>query len=552
MQNLGEFIGGLGVFLFAMFLLEDSLKNLAGRSFKLFLKKHTSNKLEAIGSGAVVTGVLQSSSVVILMILAFVGAGAMSMRNALAVVIGSNFGTTLDSWIVATLGFKYDIADFSMPVIGVAGILAVIFSDRKKVYEFSRFFLGFGFLFLGLSFMKESIELFLKDFDFTPYEGYHRIVFVLIGFVITALIQSSSATIAITLSALSTGVIPFDFAVSVVIGSELGTSMKIVLGSIGGISAKRRIAMGNLIFNFIITLIAYFLMYPLIHAIEKITGTKEPLIALVLFQSAMNLMGVILFIPFLDRFADFLEKRFANKENSTTFYILDVSVNGAATAAMEKEVLLFIHRTIPLNLEAFHVKEMIVDPGKELQLKMDERNKKFKKYSEKYEDLKHSEGEILAFYLKLRKEPDDKLDRNRLEQLVSAVRYAIHSAKAMKDVRHNRKEFRDSANDAKYANYKFFQGHVEEFYKEINEAFRIKQETSCFNKLKHLYELAKENHEAGMKHIYSQAEAEELNEVDISSLLNTNSEIYSSSKGIVLSLKNYLLSVEDATKFGEE
>lgn len=552
MQILGEFIAGLGIFLFAMFLLEDSLKNLAGRSFKLFLKKHTSNKLEAIGSGAVVTGVLQSSSVVILMILAFVGAGAMSMRNALAVVIGSNFGTTLDSWVVATLGFKYDIADFALPVIGVAGILTVIFNDRKKVYEFSRFFLGFGFLFLGLSFMKESIEVSLKDFDFTPYEGYHRIIFVLIGFVITALIQSSSATIAITLSALSTGVIPFDFAVAVVIGSELGTSMKIVLGSIGGISAKRRIAIGNLIFNFTISLIAYFLMYPLINGIEKIVGTKEPLIALVLFQSAINLIGVILFIPFLDRFADFLEKRFATKEDSTTFYIREVNVQEAATAAMEKEVLLFIHRIIPLNLEAFHVKHMIVDPGTALQLKMDERNKKIKKYSEKYGDLKHSEGEILAFYLKLRKEHVDKLDGNRLDQLVAAVRHAIHSAKAMKDVRHNRKEFRDSANDAKYANYKFFQGHVERFYKEINETFKIKEEAGCFDKLRHLSALAKENHEAGMKHIYKQAEEDELNEVDISSLLNTNSEIYSSSREIVFSLKNYLLSEEYAAKFGGE
>ncbi|MDQ3108749.1 MAG: Na/Pi symporter, partial [Bacteroidota bacterium] len=127
MQHLGEFIAGLGIFLFAMLLLEESLKNLAGRSFKLFLKKHTSNKFEAIGSGAIVTGVLQSSSVVILMILAFVGAGAISMRNAFAVVIGSNFGTTIDSWVVATLGFKYDIAEFAMPVIGLSAIIAVIF-----------------------------------------------------------------------------------------------------------------------------------------------------------------------------------------------------------------------------------------------------------------------------------------------------------------------------------------------------------------------------------------------------------------------------------------
>ncbi|HLC82675.1 MAG TPA: Na/Pi symporter, partial [Bacteroidia bacterium] len=141
MQNLWEFVAGIGIFIYAMFLLEDSLKALAGRPFKIFLKKHTNNKFEAIGSGAIITGILQSSSVVILMTLAFVGAGIISMRNAMAVVIGSNFGTTLDSWLVATLGFKFDIADFAMPIIGISGIAMVIFSDRKRVQQFSRFFL---------------------------------------------------------------------------------------------------------------------------------------------------------------------------------------------------------------------------------------------------------------------------------------------------------------------------------------------------------------------------------------------------------------------------
>lgn len=552
MQHLGEFIAGLGIFLFAMFLLEDSLKNLAGRSFKLFLKKHTSNKFEAIGSGAIVTGVLQSSSVVILMILAFVGAGAISMRNALAVVIGSNFGTTLDSWIVATLGFKYDIADFAMPVIGVTGILAVIFSDRKKLYEFSRFFLGFGFLFLGLSFMKESIEALVVGFDFTPYKDYHRSIFVLIGFVITALIQSSSATVAITLSALSTGVIPFDFAIAIVISSELSTSVKILIGAIGGISAKRRIAIGNLIFNFVITVVAYFAMYPLIRLIVDIIGIKDPLIALVMFQSAMNLIGVILFIPFLNKFSDFLEKRFSSESDSTTFYIRDVSpdVPEPAIEALEKEISLFIHRIIPLNLDAFNVKD-IVHAENDLQLKIDERNKKLKSYSERYDDLKHTEGEILAFYLKMRKIQGNQTNMDRLEQLVAAVRHAIYSAKAMKDVQHNRKEFHDSANDAKYAHYKFFQQEVEEFYSEVDAIFKSADEEVRFGQLTRLLETARNDYDIRMNYVYKEAEQDKLNETDISSLLNTNREIYASSKAIIFSMKEYLLSKKYADKFGD-
>ncbi|MDQ3110318.1 MAG: Na/Pi symporter, partial [Bacteroidota bacterium] len=406
-----------------------------------------------------------------------------------------------------------------------------------------------GFLFLGLGFMKESIEASLQNFDLTPYEGYHRIVFVLIGFVITALIQSSSATIAITLSALSTGVIPFDFAVAVVIGSELGTSIKIVIGAIGGISAKRRIAMGNLIFNLVITIIAYIFMYPMINGIEKM-GVRDPVISLVVFQSALNLIGVVLFIPFLNRFSDFLEKRFTSDNDSTTFYIRDarVDVPESAMEAMEKEISIFIHRIIPLNLDAFHNGEVVAYPENEIMGKIEERNKKLKSYSEKYEDLKHTEGEILAFYLKL-KTQENKLDSERLDRLVAAVRNAIYSAKSMKDVRHNRKEFRDSANDAKYENYKYFQQHVEEFYKQIDNIFKLDEEEERFNALAHLLENAGKEYKFRVEHIYKIAGEDKLNETDISSMLNTNREIYASSKAIIFSLKDYLLGKEFAGRF---
>jgi phosphate:Na+ symporter len=153
-QYIIQFIAGLGLFLYAMYLLEDALKNLAGRTFKLFLRKHTNNTLEAVGSSALVTGILQSSSVVIMTILAFVGAGIVSMRNALAVTIGSNFGTTLDSWLVATVGFKVDISLIAFPLIGVASILLVFLNDGRKFHHIARFALGIGFLFLGLDFMK--------------------------------------------------------------------------------------------------------------------------------------------------------------------------------------------------------------------------------------------------------------------------------------------------------------------------------------------------------------------------------------------------------------
>src|SRR5688572_24385198 len=120
--DIWKSLAGVAIFLLGMKFLEDSLRQLAGRPFKLFLKKQTSNKLKAIGGGAIVTGLLQSSSVVGLMVLAFVGAGVITMQNALAIFLGANLGTTINSWIVALLGFKFNIESFALPITAVAGI----------------------------------------------------------------------------------------------------------------------------------------------------------------------------------------------------------------------------------------------------------------------------------------------------------------------------------------------------------------------------------------------------------------------------------------------
>lgn len=192
---------GIGLFLFAMYLLEESLKNLSGRNFKLFLQRVTKNRIGAVAGGALVTAVLQSSSMVSLMVLAFVGAGVFTMKNAMAIILGANLGTTLDSWIVATLGFKLNIELFAYPVTCAGGLLVIIFGNRKTVKYIAYFLLGFSLLFIGLSFMKTAMEAQVKEFDFSQYAETPLAIFLLIGFVISVIVQSSSVTMALALSA---------------------------------------------------------------------------------------------------------------------------------------------------------------------------------------------------------------------------------------------------------------------------------------------------------------------------------------------------------------
>jgi len=132
-------IAGLGLFLYGMFHLEDSMKQMEGRSFKLFLQKNTKNKFKAIISGTMVTAVLQSSSIVNLMVLSFVGAGILSMRNAMAVVLGANIGGTFNSWLVALLGFKVELNSITLPLIGIAGICLIVFKQKRQFIKLPYF-----------------------------------------------------------------------------------------------------------------------------------------------------------------------------------------------------------------------------------------------------------------------------------------------------------------------------------------------------------------------------------------------------------------------------
>jgi phosphate:Na+ symporter len=314
----------------------------------------------------------------------------------------------------------------------------------------------------------------------------------------------------------------------------LGTSVKIILGSINGIASKKRIALGNVLFNVVISLVAYTFMYPLIRLIHNGMGIHDPLIALVMFQSLINLVGVILFVLFLDVFSRFLEKRYAKTDDQATLYIGHAATPEAAIAALEKESDFFIYRVLQLNLDAFHITQNMISIPEDLISETEEFN--HRKYSEKYETIKQAEGEILSFYFKLQKEKPGNKGLQRLEQLVASVRNAMYSAKSIKDVRHNRKDFRNSADDTKYGHYKFFQAQLEKFYQHINTLLHHRQVNA--NELNRLLEIAKQDYDERTNHIYQKAGEDSLEEADVSTMLNVSRELYNSAKAIIYAISD--------------
>ena len=247
-------LGALGMFLYGMNQMSSGLQKAAGERLRGFLSAMTSNPFKRVMTGLGITAIIQSSSATTVMVVSFVNAGLLTLVQAIGVIMGANIGTTVTAWLVAWLGFKADISILAIPLM----LFGFLFSNSKKNQHknIGELIVGFSLLFLGLSFMKESVPdlsetpqvlEFVKDWS--SYGFTSVLIFLVFGTVLTLVLQSSSATMAITLIMLSMGYIPFSMACAMVLGENIGTTITAnIAASVGNTSAKRA-AMSHTIFN---------------------------------------------------------------------------------------------------------------------------------------------------------------------------------------------------------------------------------------------------------------------------------------------------------------
>ena len=554
MENLNSIFklaAGIGLFLFAMYLIEEALKNLSGRTFKLFLQRVTKNNIGAVAGGTIVTAILQSSSMVSFMVLAFVGAGVFTMKNAMAIILGANLGTTLASWLVATLGFKTNIEIIAFPVVCVGGFLLILFGNRKKIKYLSYFLLGFGLLFIGLSFMKTAMEAQVEHFDISEYAAMPKIIFLLLGFVITMVIQSSSVTMALTLSALNAGVVDFPTAAAIVLGSETGTTIKIVLGAIGGNASKKRVALGNILFNIILTIIAFILLKPILLLITDVFNIKDSLIGLVTFSSLINLLAILIFLPTLDLYAKFLERFFKDSDGSTAAFIGHASINEPETALdlFRRETKYFIHNSMLFNLELFKINTTSLEKNTDYKDINEKRNFFSKTEEEKYEFLKQLQGELQAFYLALRTKLEGE-KQTELNQLISAVRSSMHSVKSVKDIGTNITNLRHSSKEIKYNFFIHHRKETENLYLQLN-AYLSEDKKASFEELQTIFDSIQNNYSTALNDFYAEAQQAPIENLDITTIINFNRELFTSNKAMLMAVKEIVLDEKQAEFFNE-
>jgi phosphate:Na+ symporter len=543
--------GGIGLFLFAMYLIEESLKNLSGRNFKIFLQRIAKNNIGAVSGGAIVTTILQSSSMVSLMVMAFVGAGIFTLKNALAIILGANLGTTIASWLVATVGFKMNIEVIAFLCVFAGGLLLIMFSKRKSVKFLSYFLLGFGLLFISLSFMKTAMEIQVSVFDFSRYTTLPSFVFLFIGFVITLLVQSSSVTMALTLSALNAGAVDFTAAAAIVLGSETGTIIKILISAIGGIASKKRVILGNFLFNIFLTVLTFIFLKPILYIITDVFNIGNPLIGLVTFSSLVNFFAIIIFLPFLDPFAKFLEKFYKDTDSSVCAFISNVNFDEPEIAIdlFRKETEYFLHNSMSFNLSLFGVDTELVDS----QSKFATINLKRKFFSktneEKYIFLKQMQGELQAFYLELRARSEGDLEAI-LNQLISAVRSSMHSVKSIRDIESNISNLERSSKDIKYAFFLHNKKETEALYHQLS-LLLTKEKNASFGKLHNIFDDIQNNYSSALNDFYKGAQKSSIENLDYTTVINFNRELFTSNKAMLMAVKDFLLEEKKALEFND-
>ncbi len=358
--NIFSLVGSLALFLYGMKTMSEGLEKFAGDRLRSILTAMTKNRVMGVLTGILVTALIQSSSATTVMIVSFVNAGLMTLAQSIGVIMGANIGTTITAWIISAIGFKVNIAAFAIPLLAVG--MPLIFSGNGHKKSIGEFIFGFSFLFMGLSFLQEAAtamnigDIVAGMLANVPQDSFLTIIlFVIVGAVVTMIVQASAATMAITLMLFGMNIPGFGFeqAAALAMGQNIGTTITAFIASLTANTQARRAALAHMFFNVFGVVIFLIVFYPACNAVswfvEEVMGGGNDLFKLSAFHTAFNIINTLLLIGFVRQIETFVCKVLPMKAQDEDYRLRYISGGLLSTAELslieaQKEVHSFAER----------------------------------------------------------------------------------------------------------------------------------------------------------------------------------------------------------------
>lgn len=439
-----------------MFTIEDTVKFLGWKKLKHIIEHYTKTARMSIRTGTRTTSVLQSSTLVSLLVLAFAGAGVMTLSNAIGVIIGANIGSPMLPFLAAVIGFgEFEISSFSLPMLAIAWC-ALIFLKKEKHIQIAKLVIGIALLFVGLDFMKESVEALQQTFTIQEYAHLSLRWFGLLGIIVTIVLRSSGALGIMTLSALDGWLISFPASVAVIMGANIGTTFTAVLASLGGDSIKRQIALSHVVFNVVSWIIGIALFRQYIRFTLDVLWYENNLVMgnamLNIIFNASTAIAIGFFVKPFTKFITRIipspqEEQYMLRTPQVSGNGTDIAYTQARLYALREDCKTLIHMTFDYNTFAFGLKkdlfEKVVSDKDELLPDLHDRDKE--KHRMQYDRAREAGNVLLEYVIQLRSSsltPDANETASRIEQTINDC---FRSLKSTKNIYHDLQDLRESS-----------------------------------------------------------------------------------------------------------
>lgn len=398
-----QVFGGLGLFLFGMMVMSEGLQKVAGDKLRQTIRSLTSNRFAGIFTGFAVTSIIQSSSATTVMLVSFVNAGLITLQQSVGVIMGANIGTTVTGWLVAIFGFKVNISLIALIAVGFGFFLRI--TGKKRLPYWGEVLLGFGLIFIGLDFMKDATSglkqsVMIMDWmsRFSTDSFLSLIMVILTGALVTMIIQSSSATMALTMTLAAQGIIDFPTAAALILGENVGTTITANIAALGASINAKRTALAHFFFNvlglfWVILSFGYF-----IRLVDSIVPGNPAMATsipnhMAAFHTLFNITNTVLFLPFVASLARLVKTLLPQKQKEETrLTYIDSGLVATPSLALESARMVLYIMAKSVRTMMYHVNDILRMPGMELNYHAEQ--------IEKIEESTDSQKEVITTFLR--------------------------------------------------------------------------------------------------------------------------------------------------------